>query len=112
MDKDGKPARSSYYVEWELRATTYALRGSHLFLFSFGYIEVRNIDTGQLVSIVDREGGYMRPLRCDLIGRVPLIAVMVGAPPPNDGGSTEKLVELVYHDPNVLDAQVDMVPAK
>jgi hypothetical protein len=111
VDKDGKPARSSYYVEWELTAITYELRGSHLFLFSFGFIEVRNIDTGQLVSIVDIEGGYMRLLRSGLIGRAPLIAVMVGASP-NDGGRTEKLVELAYHDPNVLDAQMAMVPAK
>ncbi|KAI0300935.1 hypothetical protein BC826DRAFT_966584 [Russula brevipes] len=111
VGKDGKPARSSYYVEWEVTATTYALRGSHLLLFSLGYIEVRNIDTGQLVSMVKTENDPIRLLRSGLIGRALLIAVMACAFC-GGGGHTEKLVELVYHDPNVLDAQVAMVPAK
>ncbi|KAI0001432.1 CNH domain-containing protein [Russula compacta] len=77
VNKSGKPARSSYYVEWERRASAHTRHGPHLLLFSPGYIE-------------------MRLLRSGLIERVMLVAAMAGGTE-DDGGRLEKLVELVYY---------------
>jgi len=94
VDHVGKPARSRYYIEWERRATTYARRGPHLLLLSPGYIEVRNIDSGKLAQIV--EVNDMRLLRSGLSEPGILVAAMIGGTE-NDGGRTEKLVELLYN---------------
>jgi len=91
VDQSGKPARSSYYIEWERTASAFARRGPHLLLFSPGYIEVRNIDTGKLVRMV--EVNELRLLRSGLTEWPMLIAAMTCKE--NDGGHTEKLVELV-----------------
>jgi len=106
VDKDGKPAGSCYYIEWERRATAYARRGSHLLLFSSGHIEVRSIDTGKLVRIM--EGNELRCLRSGSMEPGILIAAMTGHAR-DDGGHTEKIVELVYHDVNASEEQVTTV---
>jgi hypothetical protein len=94
VDRAGKPARTDfYYIEWERKATAFALRGPHLLLFSPGYIEVRNIDTGKLFRMV--EVNELRLLRSGLTeGRLLVGAMTSGTE--NDGSRTEKLVELVY----------------
>jgi CNH domain len=99
--KDGKPARSSYHIEWERRATAPARRGPHLLLFSPGYLEVRDIETGRLVQI--KETNEIRLLRSGLMGAGVLIAAMRGGTD-NDGGRTERLVEILYYGG---DARVD-----
>jgi len=101
MAKDGKPARSSYYIEWERRATAHARHGSHLLLFSSGCLEVRHIETGKLVQI--KETNEIRLLRSGLIGPGILVAAMPGGTD-NDGGRTERLVEILYY--GVDDARV------
>ena len=88
----GKPARTNFYTEWERRATAYARRGSHLLLLSSVYIEVRNIDTGKLVQIVDVND--MRLLRSSLTEPAMLVAAMIGGTE-DDGGRTERLAELI-----------------
>ena len=93
MDHAGKPARTSYYTQWERKASTYARRGPHLLLLSPGYIEVRNIDTGGLVQMA--EVNEMRLLRSGLTEPGMLVAAMVGGTE-DDGGRTEKIVELLY----------------
>jgi len=95
VDQAGKPARTDfYYIEWERKATAFARRGPHLLLFSPGYIEVRNIDTGKLFRMV--EVNELRLLRSGLTEGRLLIGVMTGGAEA-DGSRTEKLVELVYH---------------
>lgn len=95
VDEAGKPARTDfYYIQWERKATAFARRGSHLLLFSPGYIEVRKIDTGKLFRMV--EVNELRPLRSGLTEGRLLVGVMTGGAEA-DGGRTEKLVELVYH---------------
>ena len=93
MDQDGKPARSSYYVEWERKASSFARRGPHLLLFSPGHIEVRDIDTGKLVRMVGTN--ELRLLRSGLTEGRLLVGVMTGGSEA-DGGRTERLVEIVY----------------
>ena len=91
MDHAGKPARSSYYIQWERRASAYTRRGAHLLLLSPGYIEVRKIDSGRLVQILETH--EMRLLRSSLTDPVPIAAMIGGTE--DDGGRTEKIVELI-----------------
>jgi len=95
VDQAGKPARTDfYYIEWERKATAFARHGSHLLLFSPGYIEVRSIDTGKLFRMV--EVNELRLLRSGLTEGRLLVGVMTGGADA-DGARAEKLVELVYH---------------
>jgi hypothetical protein len=92
VDQAGQPADSNYYIEWERKATAFARHGPHLLLFSSGYIEVRNIDTGKLVRMV--EANELRPLHSGLTDWLtPLAAITTKD---GDGGHTEKLVELAH----------------
>jgi len=93
VDHVGKPARTHYYTEWERRANSYARCGPHLLLLSSVYIEVRNIDTGKLVQIVDVND--MRLLRSSLTEPNMLVAAMIGGTE-DDGGRTERLGELIF----------------
>jgi len=95
VDQAGNPARTDfYYIEWERKATAFAPRGPHLLLFSPGYIEVRNIDTGKLFRMVGVN--ELRLLRSGLTEGLLLVGVMTGGAEA-DGSRTEKLVELIYH---------------
>jgi hypothetical protein len=95
VDHAGQPARPHYYIEWERRANSYARpsRGPHLLLLSSVYIEVRSIDSGKLVQIVDVHD--MRLLRSSLTEPAMLVAAMIGGTD-DDGGRTERLGELVF----------------
>ncbi|TCD69356.1 hypothetical protein EIP91_007912 [Steccherinum ochraceum] len=58
INKDGTPARSSGYLRWETRADSFAHRGAHLILVSSSFIEIRSLNTGKLVQVI--EGSDMR----------------------------------------------------
>ena len=91
VDQAGKPTSSRYYVEWERKATAFARRGQHLLLFSPGYIEVRDIDTGRLV--------WMKELdELRLLGSTSELPMLVAAMTrrEDDDSRTERLVEVVY----------------
>jgi RHO1 GDP-GTP exchange protein 1/2 len=91
VDDHGKPAGSSYYVSWDCKATTYTLRGSHLLLFTPGFIEVRNLETGTLLQVIR---AVVRSLRPGMTERGMLVAAMNGNSE-QDGTRGERLVELV-----------------
>ena len=93
MDEAGRPARSRYYIEWERRASATSLRGPHLLLFSPGYIEVRNFETGELVELQELHDLHL--LRSGLTDWSELIGVIFNKE--DNGSQTQKLVELVYH---------------
>ena len=93
MDEDGKPTQPTYHVSWECMATAYALRGSHLLLFSSGFIEVRNVDTGELIQVIERHD--VRPLRCGWTEHRMLAAATSGDASSDDGSRKEILVELM-----------------
>ncbi|KAI0303762.1 hypothetical protein B0F90DRAFT_1816034 [Multifurca ochricompacta] len=107
IDKYGKPARSSGYISWECKATAYAHRGSHLLLFSPGFIEVRSIHSGKLVQVI--EGNDVRLLHCGLAEQDMLIAAMTGDVE-DARGLSEKLVELVQT--SAIDAQAPLARAE
>ena len=96
VDEGGKPARSDYYIEWERKATAFARSGPHLLLFSPGYIEVRNVESGKLELVKMVGVNELRPLRSGLTEGRLLVGVMTGGSE-DDGSRTERLVELIYH---------------
>jgi CNH domain len=91
VGQDGKPADDSYYFEWERRASAFAWSGSHLLLFSPGYIEVRDIDTGGLVCL---EELHNLDLLCSGWAEWPRLVGSI-TNKENDGGQSQRLVELV-----------------
>jgi len=94
IDENGNPGGSRYYTPWECTAGAYAHRGPHLLLFSSEIIEVRSVDTGKFIQIV--EISHLRPLRCGLSEQGMLVAAM-GNDAEGDEGHTEKLVEVAYN---------------
>jgi len=93
VDQAGQTGDSNYYIEWEHRAKAFVRRGPHLLLFSAGYIEVRNIDTGKLVRMIEVNG--LRLLGSGLVDWPMPVAVITTKD--RTGEQTEKLVELVYN---------------
>lgn len=88
------PTRKAGYVRWETKAESYAERGSHILLFSYGFIEVRHIGTGRLVQVI--EGNGFRLLQSQ--PGMPLLIAMHSNE--NDlSGIQEELVELVETAP-------------
>lgn len=84
INKDGTPARSSGYLRWETRADSYAHIGGHLILVSTSFVEIRTLQTGKLVQVI--EGADMRLVHAS--ERSVMIAV-------SEKGGGCKLVELV-----------------
>ncbi|KAI0775224.1 hypothetical protein BD413DRAFT_534078 [Trametes elegans] len=52
VDKHGVPTRSSGYLRWETRATSYVHHGDYIMLFSPEFVEVRTVHTGKLVQVI------------------------------------------------------------
>ncbi|KAI0040258.1 hypothetical protein FA95DRAFT_1611936 [Auriscalpium vulgare] len=92
IDKYGKPARSSGYVRWECKIASYVRRGMHILLFSSEFIEVRNVNSGRLVQVI--EGQDMRLLHSGLSEKDMVVIGRKGRLEDKTGLS-EALVELV-----------------
>lgn len=94
ITKHGAPTRSSGYIKWESKATSYAHRGVHVLLFSAQFIEIRNVTTGRLVQVV--EAADARLLYCPAAHNVDG-TILVAMRGDNDRreGATDKIVELV-----------------
>jgi RHO1 GDP-GTP exchange protein 1/2 len=85
------PSRSSGYIRWETQANQFAHRGGHILLFSAEFIEIRNINTGRVVQVI--EGKDLRLLHSGPSGDTILIA-MRGQKDDRDGVS-DKITEMV-----------------
>ncbi|KAI0322603.1 hypothetical protein OF83DRAFT_1049094 [Amylostereum chailletii] len=94
ITKHGHPSRSSGYVRWESKAVAYTRRGAHILLFSPDFVEVRTVQTGRLVQVI--EGREVRLLQRGL-GEDEKEMLIVGLKGEHDDktGVSEKLVELV-----------------
>ncbi|KAI0367745.1 hypothetical protein BV20DRAFT_1045369 [Pilatotrama ljubarskyi] len=94
IDKHGAPTRSSGYLRWETKATSYAHRGDYIMLISPEFIEVRTVHTGKLVQVI--EGSDIRRIDVGLLSpdkdRTTLIA-MRGRE--EQGLVADRVVELV-----------------
>ena len=93
ITRHGEPTRSCGYVRWETKATSFAHVGVHLLLFSSEFVEIRHIQTGRIVQVL--EGEDVRLLYCGLLPgeKVTLMAMRDGAG--DTPGPKDKIVELV-----------------
>ncbi|KAH9903012.1 hypothetical protein C8Q73DRAFT_798049 [Cubamyces lactineus] len=108
VDKHGVPTRSSGYLRWETRATSYAHRGDFLLLISPDFIEVRTVNTGKLVQVV--EGADMRRIDVGLLSpdKDNTGSTLIAMKGKEDKGLvSDRIVELVetaeLHTPRVSD---------
>jgi hypothetical protein len=95
VDKHGVPSRSSGYVRWETKADAFAQRGRHVLLFSPEFVEVREVNTGRLVQVL--EGSDVRLLhagRRAAPASAGVLCAMRGAREDRDGTS-ERVLELL-----------------
>jgi hypothetical protein len=94
ITKHGVPSRSSGYIRWETKATSYAHCGVLVLLFSSGFIEIRNVSTGRLVQVI--EANDVRLLHCGVReGRDRTILVSMRNQEDGKNGIGEKVVELL-----------------
>ncbi|KAG6909050.1 hypothetical protein DXG01_002202 [Tephrocybe rancida] len=91
VTRQGKPCRSAGFIKWESPATSFAHKGNHVFLISPQFIEIRNINTGSIVQVI--EGEDIRLLHAGR-GKEEALVAMRGSKDDKDGAS-EKIVELV-----------------
>jgi RHO1 GDP-GTP exchange protein 1/2 len=94
ITKHGDPSRNCAFIHWETPAVSYAHRGAHLMLFSPEFIEIRNVNTGRLVQVI--EGQDIRMLHCGPHDGTSdtVLAVMRGDSIESQGIS-ERILELV-----------------
>jgi RHO1 GDP-GTP exchange protein 1/2 len=55
VTKHGIPSRKCGYVRWETKAESFIHRGRYILLFSPEFIEVRNVNSGRLVQVLEGE---------------------------------------------------------
>ncbi|KIY71515.1 Dbl domain-containing protein [Cylindrobasidium torrendii FP15055 ss-10] len=56
VDRHGLPVRNCGYMKWETKVQSYAQRGPHVLLVSEEFIEIRLIDTGRIVQVIEGKG--------------------------------------------------------
>ncbi|KAI9060664.1 hypothetical protein FKP32DRAFT_1613628 [Trametes sanguinea] len=94
IDKHGVPTRSSGYLRWETKATSYAHRGDYILLVSPEFIEVRTVHTGKLVQVI--EGADIRRIDAGLLTPDKDTTTLIAMKGAEDHGLvTDKVVELV-----------------
>ncbi|CAE6477823.1 unnamed protein product [Rhizoctonia solani] len=91
VTKYGAPARQSAFVRWETRATSVAFRWPYALLFSPDYIEIRNVETGGLVQVVQERD--IRLLYSGPPYEGPILAAMRGED--DAQGKTDSVVEIL-----------------
>jgi hypothetical protein len=47
------PSRKSGFVRWEAKVESFAQRGRHILLFSVSFVEIREVNTGRLVQVIE-----------------------------------------------------------
>ncbi|KAH0585155.1 hypothetical protein H2248_008413 [Termitomyces sp. 'cryptogamus'] len=86
ITRQGRPSRSAGFIKWETKATSFAHRGKHIFLFSSQFIEIRNITSGVIVQVI--EGVDIRLLYPGR-GNVESLVAMKGSKDDKDGTSVK-----------------------
>ncbi|KAL6307423.1 hypothetical protein BKA93DRAFT_815806 [Sparassis latifolia] len=104
VDKHGIPCRKYGYLRWESKATSYAHRGRHLLLFCSKFIEVRTVDKGKLVQVIEGED-----VRLVHTGLLPEDKTTLFAMKGRDhrGAVVDKLVELVETSPLISERPLE-----
>jgi RHO1 GDP-GTP exchange protein 1/2 len=96
ITKHGSLSRNCGFIKWESKATSYAHRGSYVFLFSNQFIEVHSIITGRLVQVYEaKDIRLLSSGPVDAItGNDPVLVAMRGEKDDRDGAS-DKIVEFL-----------------
>jgi hypothetical protein len=87
------PSRSSGYIRWETKANQFTHRGSHILLFSTEFIEIRNVNTGRLVQVI--EGTDIRLLHSDPERNGDNILIAMRGEKDDRDGVSDKITEMV-----------------
>ncbi|KAF8734008.1 CNH domain, partial [Rhizoctonia solani] len=95
VTKYGAPARQSAFVRWETRATSVAFRWPYALLFSPNYIEIRNVENGGLVQVIQERD--VRLLYSGPPYEGPVLAAMRGED--DARGKTDHVVEILETAP-------------
>jgi len=93
ITKYGPPSRSSGYIRWETKVTAFAHRGNHVLLFSPEFIEIRNVNTGRLVQVI--EGTDLRLLYSQHEDSNNTILVAMKGGKDDADGVSDKITELI-----------------
>ncbi|KDQ59244.1 hypothetical protein JAAARDRAFT_192767 [Jaapia argillacea MUCL 33604] len=91
ITKHGTPSRSSGFIRWETKATSFASRNDLILLFSPQFIEIRNINHGRLVQVI--EGQDIRLLHTGLKFDDSILVAMKGDKDDREGVS-EMIMQL------------------
>ncbi|KAG6849784.1 hypothetical protein H0H93_005170 [Arthromyces matolae] len=91
VTRQGKPCRSAGFIKWETKATAFAHRGHHVFLFSPQFIEIRDVISGRIVQVI--EGVDIRMLDPGRGSNDGVLLAMKGSKDDEDGTS-EQVAEL------------------
>ncbi|GLB40420.1 putative CNH domain containing protein [Lyophyllum shimeji] len=93
VTRQGVPSRAAGIIKWETKATSFAQRGSHVFLFSPQFIEIRNITIGVIVQVI--EGADIRLLHAGpTYGEDEDILMAMRGSKDDKDGTSENIVEL------------------
>ena len=68
IDKKGKRVRKEWCIFWEGNPTAFAFRFPYVVAFNTNFIEVRHMDTGDLLQVIP--GNNIRCLRPDSTDRI------------------------------------------
>ncbi|KIO19426.1 hypothetical protein M407DRAFT_16121 [Tulasnella calospora MUT 4182] len=104
VNKNGWRARPNWIVHWEGYPTSFALHYPFVLAFEPTFIEIRNIDTGQLVQIIP--GNNLRCLFADTTVRHDNTTESSGSPQPYswpEARQDDFLTHIVLQDWNVLE---------
>lgn len=93
ITRGGVPTRSCGFIRWETKAVSFTHVGPHLLLFSLEFVEIRHIQTGRLVQVLEGEDIRLMYSGSSLKEKVTLIALRDGIS--DVPGPKEKIVELV-----------------
>lgn len=94
VTKRGIPSRSSGYIRWETQASGFACRGNHILLVSSQFIEVRNINTGKIVQVIEDVDIRLMYSGCSTSDRDDRVLVAIRGNKKEDSVA-ERVVELV-----------------
>lgn len=109
VTKRGIPSRSSGYIRWETQACGFAHRGNHILLVSSQFIEVRNINTGQIAQVIEDVDIRLMYSGHSTSDRDDRVLVAIGGDKKADS-IAERVVELVETVEYVSHSAVSNVP--
>ncbi|TDL16579.1 hypothetical protein BD410DRAFT_822834 [Rickenella mellea] len=85
VSRHGVPTRQFSFIRWETKASSFAHRSDNILLFNSEFVEIRNVQTGRLVQVI--EGRDIRLLHSGPPAIGPLLIAMRAKSVKDDSGS-------------------------